>query len=301
MSHVEYPEPAAAGAGRSSAATVAVECTYTAPDGAALRALRYHAPAARTALIYLHGIESHAGWFDTAARLFAGRGYDVHCLDRRGSGVNGAARGFVPGHTRSAGVLLDDVRAYLAPVRSQYAGVFLVGLSWGGKLALAYALGRPQDVDGLVLITPGLRARVDVSLRTKLRIVLASCFAPRTPIALPIEPEMFTRTPVHLAYIRDDPLRLHHVTARFLFESRRLDGFIARRIATNRLPIQLFLAGRDQIIDNAGVLRILRRGGQAELDVRTYDDQTHAIQLDAPQRLVGDLDAWLRRGVPAHA
>jgi hypothetical protein len=38
---------------------------YAASDGAALGYIRYDKPGAKTALVYLHGIESHSGWFAT--------------------------------------------------------------------------------------------------------------------------------------------------------------------------------------------------------------------------------------------
>ena len=182
----------------------------------------------------------------------------------------------------------------MEPERNEYESVFLVGLSWGGKLALAYGLTHPDDVDGLVLITPGIRALVDVDVFTKVGIFVSSWLQPTTPFATPIEPEMFTRTPRFLAYVEDDPLRLKFVSARFLIENRRLDGYIDREMPQLRLPVQLFLAGQDSIIDNAGVHKVLRRG-QAALDVRVYEDQTHSIQFDAPHRLVRDMVDWLRR------
>ena len=41
--------------------------TYTGSDDTELAYVAYTAPSARTALVYLHGIESHAGWFALAA------------------------------------------------------------------------------------------------------------------------------------------------------------------------------------------------------------------------------------------
>jgi len=168
-----------------------------------------------------------------------------------------------------------------------------VGLSWGGKQAVAYALTYPHELDGMILITPGLRALIDADPLTKARALIASGMNPQKQIPLPIEPEMFTTTPVFLAYIREDPLRLKSASARFLVESHRLEGYIDRRIPKNRLPILLLLAGQDRIIDNAGVLRVLRRGGQSVLDVVEYEDQTHSIQFDAPERLVNDMNRWI--------
>jgi alpha-beta hydrolase superfamily lysophospholipase len=100
---------------------------------------------------------------------------------------------------------------------------------------------------------------------------------------------------VYLDYIRKDPLRLTSATVRFFWQSRRLDRFIDRNIESNALPVQLFLADGDPIIDNTGVLNLLQRGREPGLDVLEYSDQRHSIQMDASERLVHDMIDWLRR------
>jgi alpha-beta hydrolase superfamily lysophospholipase len=264
-------------------------------DDSTLGYIAYRAPGATTALVYLHGIESHAGWFAQAATLLQDHGYDVFSLDRRGSGINRENRGYASGHIDHYQILLDDIHDFITPLRERYRHVFLVGLSWGGKLATAYELGHPDDVDGLVLITPGIKALVDVSLATKLKIVLFSQFSPQSPIASPIAPEMFTTTPRYLDYIKGDPSRLTHATARFYWQSSRLDSYLASNIASLDRPTLLFLAGQDRIIDNAGVLGMLNRGNTDKLTVIDYPDQTHSVQFDDPDRLVQDMDHWLQR------
>jgi alpha-beta hydrolase superfamily lysophospholipase len=109
---------------------------------------------------------------------------------------------------------------------------------------------------------------------------------------------MFTTTPIYLEYIREDPLRLTSATVRFFWQSHQLDRFIDRSIEGNALPVQLFLADGDPIIDNAGVLKVLQRGRQAGIDVLEYSDQRHSIQMDASERLVHDMADWLRRRNP---
>ena len=269
--------------------------TFSSGKNESLAYISYTRPGARTALVYLHGIESHAGWFAIAAGQLREKGFDVYCLDRRGSGLNRENRGFTSGHVDAYETLLADIDSFIAPLRERYDRVYLMGLSWGGKLALAYGLSQPDAVAGLVLITPGLRAEVDVSRRNKLKIAALSPTFPKARVPTPIQPEMFTTTPVYLDYIRNDPLRLTSATVRFFWQSHRLDGFIDRNIGGNRLPVQLFLAGNDTIIDNDGVLEVLEQGRESGLDVLWYDDQTHSIQLDAPQRMVNDITDWIGR------
>jgi len=271
----------------------AVEKQFTTFDGATLGYMSYRAPGAKTALVYLHGIESHGGWFSLAAARLRDLGYDVFCLDRRGSGINRENRGFPSGHVDSHRTLLADVGEFVKPLKKRYDAVFLLGLSWGGKLALGYTLDRPEDVRGLILITPGLKSRVDVSTLDKLKIVAFTAIRPTAPIATPIEPEMFTTTPQYLDYIRSDPLRLRYASARFFFETVRLDWHNERMIADNRTPILVFFAENDRIIDNQAVRAFLDQGGPDKLDIIDYEGQTHSIQFDAVDRMVGDMHRWI--------
>ena len=60
----------------------------TASDGVRLHYL--HWPSGRwpprAVVVFLHGIASHAGWFEETAADLGGQGMAVYGLDRRGSG-----------------------------------------------------------------------------------------------------------------------------------------------------------------------------------------------------------------------
>lgn len=269
--------------------------TYQAPDGQALayRAYRTGPAPADTALVYIHGIESHGVWFALAAEGLQRKGYDVFLLDRRGSGLNRENRGLVSGDAASADQLLGDVRSFVDGLDGRYRHVVLVGLSWGGKLALAEALtATNKKPDGLILITPGLVPAVGYGPLETVQIATASLMQPQAAFRTPIEPEMFTTTPVWLAFIKDDPLRLRTVTARFLLATRGLDRIIARGANDRQTRSLLIQAGQDRIVDNAGN-RLLMARGPGDLAILTYPEETHSVQLDDVDRLVEDMSAWL--------
>jgi alpha-beta hydrolase superfamily lysophospholipase len=281
----------------ADAGTERVEGEWTGANDATLGyvAHRRRDHDAEVAIVYLHGIESHAGWFDHAGDLLAARGYDVFCLDRRGSGINREDRGFTSGHVDRYETLFTDISLFVDSIRSEYDTLVVTGLSWGGKLALAWALANPGACDGLVLITPGIRARVDVGFLDKIAIFLSNGLNPTFYVRTPIDVEMFTRDPEVLDAIRADPRRLRYATARFFMQSVALDRHVDDHVPENRLPILLFLAGQDRIIDNDGVVKVVERGGQRALDVVTYEDQVHSIQFDAADRLVTDMASWIER------
>ena len=259
-------------------------------EGSGGRLLRYRVVASQPAryhLLYLHGIESHSAWFLPAAARLRELGFTTYLLDRRGSGLN---MNPLPGDAPSAGVLLEDVRQF----RRQLGDLklHLLGLSWGGKLAAAVALDQPEAFQSLILITPGLRSRRDLSLPSKANVLLSLLVGGQSLFKVPIEPEMFTHTPRFLDFIRADPWRLQKVTARFLLTSRVLDWMIAKKIANLRLPILLFLAGKDLIIDNRGVQDLLS-AVKNQVRVQIFNDAIHAIQFDQMERMVRDIASFI--------
>jgi pimeloyl-ACP methyl ester carboxylesterase len=260
-------------------------------EGSGGRLLRYRvlvSQQARYHLLYLHGIESHSAWFLPAAASLREFGCTTYLLDRRGSGLN---MNPLPGDVPSVRVLLEDVRRFRRELG--YVPMHLVGLSWGGKLAAAVAIDQPDGLQSLILITPGLRYRTDLSLLAKARVFLNLLGGGRKRFKIPIEPDMFTHTPRFLEFIRKDPWRLQKVTARFLLISRALDRMIAREIDNLRLPVLLFLAGNDSIIDNRGVLDLLS-AIKDQMRLQLFDEAIHAIQFDQMEPMVQRIAAFLK-------
>jgi pimeloyl-ACP methyl ester carboxylesterase len=262
--------------------------------GAGGRRLRYRIIASagtpRRRLLYLHGIESHGAWFLPAALELSGRGCVTYLLDRRGSGLN---RSPDPGDAPSARVLLEYVRRFRRHLGNPE--LHLVGLSWGGKLACAAALDEPRRLKSLILVTPGLRSRLDLTRWQKLALVAGLLAGGRNRLSLPITSEMFTRDSLYLDFIRKDPWRLRRVTGRFLIASLRLERRIARRFRDLRLPVLVFLAGRDPIVDNERVLELIASLPAGQARVRTVPEAVHSLQFDEQELLVEETAAFLER------
>ena len=234
--------------------------------------------------VYVHGIQSHPGWFGLSAAHLAGAGHMVFQVTRRGSGENVAARGDAP----SAEMLLDDVEAAcrFALGQSKSRRLCLLGVSWGSKLLAAYCLDtrRAAEVASLTLVAPGLVPRVDLGPSGKLAVAAALLCCRRGLFDIPLsDVELFTDHPPMRQYLRDDPLRLHWATARFLWASRQLDRMLVGAAGTGRtlsVPTTVLLAGGDRIVDNGRTINLLRRLGGAGLREATLESQ-HTIEFEA--------------------
>ncbi len=246
---------------------------------------------ARGVLVYLHGIQSHGGWYVETAAELARRGYAMYLPDRRGSGHSLAPRG----DFERPAQLVADLRRFVQLARREHPGapVVLVGGCWGARPALAYALEHPYELAGVALVGPALKARVDLTPNEKLAVFSGRLLDPTRPIRIPLEPEMFTTNPPYLQFIRNDPLSLHEVTARFYFEQFFWDR---RLLATEelQLPLLLLQAGQDPIVDGESVrLWFERLRAPAKRYVR-YPEFGHILDFEPErERYWADLAGWL--------
>ncbi len=231
-------------------------------------------------ILYLHGIQSHGAWFEWSASLLAETGRAVLLADRRGSGLNDVARGDTP----SAQRCLDDLDEIAdAAARDLAAEQFdVVGVSWGGKLATAWALRRPERVRRILLIAPGLFPAVDVGAAGRVRIGVSLLTRPTRMLSIPLnDPALFTDNPAGQTFIADDPLKLTAATARFFYESAKLDRMLVRAARGTLCAVAtLVLAGHDRIIRNEPTLRWLERLAARPPSVHCLAESAHTLEFE---------------------
>jgi alpha-beta hydrolase superfamily lysophospholipase len=253
----------------------------------------------RGGILYLHGIQSHGGWFESSAARLAESGYAVLLPDRRGSGRNQEDRG----HAASARRLLQDCVEWMNELqqRTGDARAHVVGVSWGGKLALALWRFAPARIRSLTLVAPGLFPQVDLPLREKVRVGLSILAAPRALFNIPLnDPEMFTANPARQQFIREDPLKLTQVTTSFLMASRRLDRYaLSARHDARGCPLRVLLAGQDRIIDNERTRDYVRRLRWLRRAIVEYPQAHHTLEFERdPGTYFRDLIEWVGSQAP---
>ncbi|HRX85294.1 MAG TPA: alpha/beta fold hydrolase, partial [Phycisphaerae bacterium] len=218
------------------------EFNITMPDGYEAYACYWPAPAGAPAVLHLHGIQSHAGWYTETAQAINRAGFAVLQADRRGSGRNARDRG----HADSAPQLIADGRAYAEKLTALSGAerVHVVGVSWGGKLAAALHVTEPQIAASLTLIAPGIFPIVDVSAAEKFRIGWSMVAEPHKAYPIPLNDwELFTDNPERIRFLENDALTLHDATAGFFLASRRMDKIWRNLPAAPPVPVHLVLAG----------------------------------------------------------
>jgi alpha-beta hydrolase superfamily lysophospholipase len=246
-------------------------------------------------IVFIHGIQSHGGWYETSCKKFAQAGYRVLFLDRRGSGLNEVSRGDSP----SFRTLLDDLKEFLQYQRKEIAGatpLILGAISWGGKIAFGLEIRIANLVDGFILLAPGFCPKVHPTRKERFFIALGSLFSPRRLFNIPLnDPELFTSNPAAQKFLKEDPFALRKATARFLLDSVRLDFYL--RIFRTKIskPILLLIAGQDKIIDNEKTIAFVKRFASGSLTVKKYPEAHHTFEFEPePQKHIEEIEEWLQ-------
>ena len=293
---------------------------------------------ARAEIVFIHGIQSHGGWYQHSCTELARAGFNVYFLDRRGSGLNPQGRGDAVGGFRR---LLDDLAEFCttpdalgherrgtrderrekdrdgfslasrpsslaSPLSSAPHGpsFLAAAISWGrGKLAVALERRHPGLVDGLALICPGFFARVRPTLSERLLIILSRLFRPRKLFTVPLsDPELFTASPDWQRFLREDPLRLTQATARLLVESVRLDGYLRFVPKYVHVPVLLLLAEHDRIIHNGKTRAFVDKFATPDRQIIEYSGAHHTLEFEPePGKFIMDLRTWFERHGSHHA
>lgn len=246
------------------------------------------------AVLYLHGIQSHGGWFEWSASILASCGVPVVLPDRRGSGLNSESRGDTPALERWNEDVSELAGWALREFSIERLGV--AGVSWGGKTAVTLALRKPTLVSKLLLVTPGIFPMVDVGIRGRLAIAASLLSGGRGEHAIPLnDPALFTDSPAGRTFIAQDSLKLERATARFLYQSARFDAQL-RRLEAGALavPTTLALSEYDEIIRNEPTRRWAERIGGPYMNIVLFRGQAHTLEFaDVAQSYRRLLEGWI--------
>lgn len=258
----------------------------SAGDGVRLALHRWTGGAARAAVFYIHGIQSHAGWLHRTGPELARRGVDVYALDRRGSGRSSGPRGHLP----SADLVLEDYRRALVRVRHRTRGlpVTAVGQSLGGSVLAALLTQAPAAFDGAVWCAPALGQQRRRHAPERLAQLRVRHGIRPTPVTL--SDADYTDEPADLAYMATDNLMPRQITD----STRRVqveweDMYMSEKSLTVGGPAYLALPRHDPIIDLACATDVLQ-SRVADLATSTFDTTRHYVEFTSARTHYWD---WL--------
>ncbi|MCG8458351.1 MAG: lysophospholipase [Holophagales bacterium] len=257
---------------------------------------RAHLPGGppRALLFFVHGLGEHFGRYAFPVDHFRPLGFACYGFDLRGHGRSGGKRG----HVGTFELYGRDLATALEHARQRHPATpaYLVGHSMGGVIALLYALDNADQLDGLVLSSPGLAARPQLEPATWLRALAhaASLLAPGLlfPTHIPAE-HLSHDAEVVQAYL-DDPLVTTKVSARWFtsYQAARREAF--RRAGDLRTPLLLMQSADDLLVDPAATQSWAELAPPDLVSFYTWPGFYHEMFNEIDRRRVFDLmERWL--------
>lgn len=223
-------------------------------------------------IIYVHGFQSHRGWFYSTANVFAENGYVMYAFDRIGSGESSNGLSIwgddviaLRGHIRSWSLFLETLEQMIAVAVRDNPGneIILWANSYGAKIATAYLFDRVDQVKNrritaAIFTTPGLYSNhSSMPLPFSKIKLLFSSNTSLFPVPMVSRNKdngasWFVAPGPWFEIIQADELSLREVTRSFYLETRNMDRFISRQQDVWKLDLPIFylMVKNDIMMDN---------------------------------------------------
>jgi acylglycerol lipase len=247
----------------------------------------------RGVVVISHGAGEHSGRYERSALELAELGYPVYALDHRGHGRSEGRRALVDRLDNAAADL--DVLIDLARREHSDTPLFLLGHSLGATIALRYALGHQDKLEGLIL--SGALAVIDPPpAPVRLAARALSAIAPWMP-ALSVDPATVSRDAAEVEAYRTDPL-VHHgkLPVRTVAEIAAATEAFPGQVGSLTLPLLLVHGSEDRLVSVQGSRMVYERASSADKTLEIYDGLFHEVLNELPEdraRVLADIVAWL--------
>jgi len=251
----------------------------------------------RVLLLLFHGLHEHSGYYGAAMDSLGEAGIAVFAADHRGHGYSGG----VPGDVGSNEAVLEDAARVQAEARGIVPDVplFLWGHSYGGQLALLYALRHQKELSGVVLLAPLVLVPAYISPMTVRVARLLGKLLPRLPMQ-PLGYDRTSRDPRVIAQLESDPL-YYKGGIRARTGNAMLDGMqeATRRMEELELPLLVLHGEKDETVELACSRAVTERAAGSDKTLKLFPEAMHHLILEpeGPEvlKLIGD---WILERIP---
>ncbi|MBW2599814.1 MAG: lysophospholipase [Deltaproteobacteria bacterium] len=260
---------------------------------------RYLADSEKARIVIAHGLGEHSGRYDNVVGRLLPMGVSVWAPDHRGHGQSGGRRG----HIDSFSQYVEDLRRLVEIARDGMAEdvkIFLLGHSLGGLIALRFAAGFPEMVDGVIISSPVLGVTVDVPVVKAFAGKIMSTLWPTLSLSNELDASKISHDEeVVRAYI-DDPLVHNRVSARWFTEFLSAMEAAGRSAPEMEIPLLMQLAGDDHLTSVDASKRFFDALGSVDKTLYIYDGLYHEIYneiTEQKKQVLDDLDGWLLKHI----
>ncbi len=248
---------------------------------------------ARAVLVIVHGHGGHSGIFTRMSEYLIERNYIVYSFDLRGHGRSPGQRGYINNWAE----FRVDLKAFLNLVRTKEPdlSLFLIGQSMGGTIALDYVLREPNQLQGLILMSPALGTLGVAHWKLFIGKML-SRILPHFALDTGIDLSAGSRDPEVVAAFAQDLLRHSQGTARLATELLKTIDWINVHATELQVPLLILHGGADRVTLPESSRIFFERLTLTDKERREYPGSYHELNNDLNyQEVLVDMEDWIDR------
>ena len=249
----------------------------------------------RALVAFVHGLGEHSGRYAAFASELARAHFTCVALDLPGHGETAGPRGDIPSWTKLRDQIVPAMftATHGLPDQPRELPCVLFGHSFGGVIALDYALLHPRALSALVLSAPALRT----SMPPWWKLALANIARVATPASgFPngLDIDGISRDPEVVRAYRTDPLVHDRISPRTFFAFNEASQRCRREIRNLQVPTLMLQGMADRLVDPKGSLEAAGAAPHGMLRFVTLRDTFHESFNDTGREVViRDITSWL--------
>ena len=227
----------------------------------------------RALVAIVHGLGEHSGRYAALAGALVSRRFTVVSLDLPGHGEAPGPRG----DATSWNVLRDQCIPAMFTLTRGMPGqppelpIVLLGHSFGGVLALDFALAHPRSLHALVLSAPAVKSAPVPIWKVGLAR-LAGAAAPTFGFSNGLDARGISRDPEVLDLRRSDPLVHGKITPRIYFGFEEARARVLREARRLQVPTLILQGAADRVVNPQGALELSGLAPHGMVRLMTYKD-----------------------------
>lgn len=230
---------------------------------------------ARHTLIMLHGYGEHSGRYEKFLEGLDTESLQLAVMDFRGMGLSEGVKGDIGCFDD----YLEDISDFIKHLQKKFSissRIILFGHSFGGLVALHWAMSHQDCIKTLVISVPflGLRGRW-LAYGTH-RII--RCVMPKFVYRNPVLAKGLTHDLQEIASYQSDPRIVREISAHLLGEIIGAMEMIRKKTAVSfSFPVYMFCAGRERIVDPKEMFRFFERLVVPHKEIFRFEGFYHEI------------------------
>ncbi len=260
-----------------------------------LRSWRPASGTARGVVAIVPGFNSHSGYYEWVAAQLAADRLAVYAIDLRGRGRSDGERFYVQNFED----YIADVASFVSIIKEKEKGlpVFMLGHSAGGVVACNYTLDHQQVLAGLICESFAYQVPAPDFALAVLKGL--SHIAPHAHV-LKLHNEDFSRDPVVVEFMNNDPLIAHEVQpTQTVAAMVRADERLKKEFPKITLPVLILHGTKDKATKPSGSQHFYETASSKDKTLKLYEGSFHDPLNDLDKKTVmTDILSWINERIP---